>query len=84
MNKEETQSSIYSIINETIEGLDVIQSSNKPKINNNSVLQDDLGLDSLSLAELAVRIEMKFGVDVFENFVPTTVGDVINELDVSS
>jgi acyl carrier protein len=83
MNKEETQSSIYSILNEVIEGLDVVQSSNKPKIDNNSVLQNDLGLDSLSLAELAVRIEMKFGVDVFENLVPITVGDVINELNIS-
>jgi len=84
MNKEETQSSVYSILNEVIEGLDVVQSSNKPKVNNNSVLQNDLGLDSLSLAELAVRIEMKFGVDVFENFVPITVEDIINELIVPS
>jgi acyl carrier protein len=39
-------------------------------------LREDLGLDSLELAVLAVQIEAKFGVDVFANRVCRTVGDI--------
>jgi acyl carrier protein len=38
--------------------------------------REDIGFDSLDLAELTVRIEEKFGVDVFADGVVTTVGEV--------
>lgn len=40
-------------------------------------LQQDLELDSLQLAEMTVLIESKFGVDVFEDGIVTTVQDVL-------
>jgi acyl carrier protein len=40
-------------------------------------LRDDLDLDSLDLAELTVRIEAEFDVDIFENGIVTTVGEVL-------
>jgi acyl carrier protein len=38
--------------------------------------REDIGFDSLDLAELTVRIEEKFDVDVFADGVVTTVGEV--------
>ena len=49
-------------------------------INENSSLRDDLGLDSLDLAELTVRIEAEYDVDIFENGVVTTVGEILSQL----
>jgi acyl carrier protein len=43
-------------------------------------LQQDLELDSLQLAEMTVLIESKFGVDVFEDGIVTTVQDVIDRI----
>lgn len=43
-------------------------------------LQQDLQLDSLDLAEMTVRIDAKFGVDVFHHGVVITVQDVLTEL----
>lgn len=36
-------------------------------LNDEMDLRKDLGFNSLSLAELTVRIESKFGVDIFED-----------------
>lgn len=44
-------------------------------------LRDDLGLDSLDLAELTVKIEDEIGIDVFENGLVNTVGQVLNKLE---
>jgi acyl carrier protein len=43
-------------------------------------LRDDLGLNSLELAVLTVRIEEQFGVDVFAEGMVTTIGEVIAKL----
>jgi len=84
MNRKEIETTVHCMLRDVIDGLDIVQPSKKPIITNQSILQNDLGLDSLALAELAVRIEMKFNLDVFENSIPLTVEDVINELGVSS
>jgi acyl carrier protein len=42
--------------------------------------REDLELDSIMLAELTVRIEDKFEIDVFENGMIFTIGDVLNKL----
>lgn len=44
-------------------------------------LRDDLALDSFDLAELTVRIEEKTGVDIFENGVIETVGEIAKQID---
>lgn len=45
-----------------------------------SRLRDDLGLDSLQLAVLAVKIEAEFGVDVFKDSIPVMVGDIVERI----
>jgi acyl carrier protein len=50
------------------------------EINDTTVLTDHLGLDSFNLAQLTVEIESEFGVDIFENGVIYTVGDIFNQL----
>ena len=43
-------------------------------------LRNDLGFDSLDLAELTVRIEAKFNVDIFEDGIVSTVGDIVKKI----
>lgn len=50
------------------------------KITSKDHLRKDLNFDSLDLAELTVRIENEFGVDVFENGIVETVGEIINKI----
>jgi acyl carrier protein len=49
-------------------------------ISNSSDLRNDCGLDSLDLAELTVRIEAEYDVDIFEDGLITTVGEILNKL----
>lgn len=44
-------------------------------------LRDDLHLDSFMLAELTVRIEAEFNVDIFENGIVETVGEVLSKIE---
>jgi len=50
------------------------------ELNTETDLRNDLSFDSLDLAELTVRIESEFGVDVFEEGIVSTVGDILNKL----
>lgn len=43
-------------------------------------LKNDLGFDSLDLAELTVRIEAEFDVDIFEEGIVTTIGQILTLL----
>lgn len=43
-------------------------------------LRNDIGLDSLDLAELTVRIEAEFDVDIFENGIVSTVAEIFDKL----
>lgn len=44
-------------------------------------LREDLELDSLMLAELTVRIEDEFGVDIFEDGIVQTIGEIIVKIE---
>ena len=44
------------------------------------LLTTDLGFDSLNLAQLTVEIESEFDVDIFENGVISTYGDILVQL----
>ena len=50
------------------------------KVLSADLLREDLELDSLDLAELTVRLQAKFGVDVFAKRNLRTVGHVVEEL----
>lgn len=59
--------------------------SNRGKMNVASIsreqnLRSDIGLDSMDLAELTVRIEMEFDVDVFADGLITTVGEILDKI----
>ncbi len=43
-------------------------------------LRTDLGFDSLDLAELTVRIEKEFGVDIFADSFVLTIAEVMAKL----
>ena len=49
-------------------------------ISESSSLKDDLGFDSLDLAELTVRVEAEYDVDIFEDGVVTTVGEILGKV----
>ncbi|MFK7808169.1 MAG: acyl carrier protein, partial [Saprospiraceae bacterium] len=59
---------------------------NKPTWNSeipltvNTKLRDDLELDSMEMAELMIRLEDAFDVDVFEDGVVTTIGDIYKKI----
>jgi len=44
-------------------------------------LQSDIGFDSFDLAELTVRIEDKLGIDIFEDGIISSVGEIVNKID---
>lgn len=48
------------------------------KINYKLSLRNDLHLDSLDLAELTVRIEDEFDVDIFEDGIIDTIGEIVD------
>lgn len=43
-------------------------------------LREDLGLDSLQLAQLTVEIEDRFDIDIFENGMVSTVGQILEKI----
>jgi acyl carrier protein len=70
-------SSIRSIIE------DLLSESGKPMLDglgSGLRLREDLGLDSMELAILTVRIEAVYQVDVFERGLATTVGEVAERI----
>lgn len=50
------------------------------KITRSMSLTDDLGFDSLMLAELTVHIEEKFDVDIFETGIVNTIEEILKKL----
>lgn len=49
-------------------------------IDQDSLLREDLGFDSFELAELTVRIEAQFDVDIFEDGLITKVGEILEKV----
>lgn len=44
-----------------------------------SHLRNDIGFDSLDLAELTVRIEAEYDVDIFEDGIVNTIGEIMQK-----
>lgn len=67
--------SIFNIVREGagLEALNVID--------DRMDLRDDIGFDSFNLAELTVHVEEEFGVDIFEDGIVNTVGEIKAKLD---
>lgn len=57
----------------------VLENNNRKKIkniNDNISLRNDIGFDSLDLAEFTVCIEKEFNIDIFENGLVDTIEEV--------
>ena len=54
------------------------QKSPIESISSKMSLTDDIGFDSLDLAELTVHIEAKYGVDIFEQEIIFTVEQIMD------
>ncbi len=71
-------------LQKVIEIIKKIQSENNlmasQKIEIDSSLVNDLGLDSIMLAQLTVEIEDEFGVDIFENSIVSSVSEILEKL----
>lgn len=69
---------VNKIINEirTAKGLDKVI-----EISENSTLRGDLGFTSFDLAELTVKIEDEFDIDIFEDGLVNTVGEIFEKLE---
>ena len=45
-------------------------------------LRNDIGFDSLDLAELTVLIESEYDIDIFEDGIVNTVGEILKKLNL--
>jgi acyl carrier protein len=50
------------------------------KLDEGQDLRNDLLMDSINLAELTVRIEDEFGIDVFEDGMISTIGELMAKI----
>lgn len=69
-----------------LEIINIVKSNNNHELikslSDNLHLQNDLGFDSLGLAELTVRIENEYDIDIYENGLVFTVGDIRKKLNL--
>lgn len=49
-------------------------------LNSETHLRNDIGFDSLDLAELTVRIESEYDIDIFEDGIVNTIGEILNKI----
>ena len=69
---------ILEIINTVLEN----RSKQKLKsLSHEMHLRNDIGFDSLDLAELTVRIEAEYDVDIFENGIVDTVEEIFEKIE---
>lgn len=68
---------LLEIINRVLNSndMDIVQS-----IDNSINLKNDLGFDSFMLAELTVEIEEETGIDIFDDSIVNTIGDIKQKL----
>lgn len=50
------------------------------EIKKSDILRDDIGFTSFDLAELTVRIEDEFDIDIFEDGLVSSVGDLYERM----
>lgn len=67
-----------------LEIINLIRESNNQEIleqlHDTDNLRDDIGFTSFDLAELTVRIEDEFNIDIFEDGLVETVGEIYSKL----
>lgn len=81
MKNKEKENTIIDRIKEIINY--ILERENKPKIEKlymKTSLRRDLDMDSLDLAELTVRIEEEYGVDIFEDGIIDRIEEIIPKI----
>lgn len=68
---------VLEIVNQIRKNNNLEELSNLNKKDN---LRDDLGFTSFDLAELTVKIEDEFDIDIFNDGLVNTVGEIIQKL----
>lgn len=68
---------LLEILNDTVEKEDWKIDELDPELS----LTDDIGMDSLMLAELTVKIEDEFGVDIFGDGIVDTISEVETKIE---
>lgn len=61
----------------------VLENRSKTKLESLSTemhLRNDIGFDSLDLAELTVRLEAEYDIDIFEDGIVNTVSEILERL----
>lgn len=66
---------VLSIVNEVLSGAERPQLTS---LSEETRLREDIGFSSFDLAELTVRIEEEFGVDIFATGLVNTIGEIVN------
>ena len=69
---------LLEIINEIREGKG---DESIKTISEEMTLRDDLDLDSFDLAMLTAKIEDEFDIDVFEDGIVSTIGEILEKLE---
>ena len=72
-NEEVSIMNLLQIINEMREEHNLTEIE---KLDSTMHLRDDLQLDSLMLAELTVRVEDELDIDIFEDGIVQTIGEI--------
>ena len=70
------KASLLEILNELLKK----KNTQLDKFRPNLSLRKDLDLDSYDLAELTVRIEDRFGIDIFEESLVDTLAEIYEKL----
>jgi len=68
---------VLVIINEVLSG------SDRPhlvSLSEEMRLREDIGMSSFDLAELTVRVEDEFGVDIFASGLVNTIGEIVAKI----
>jgi acyl carrier protein len=80
MGAEDVKEIVLKAVNKVLE-----KKGKQPliELDENLSLRNDLGFDSLDLAELTVRIEDETGVDIFEHGVIDKISEVLERVKVS-
>ena len=76
------KSKVHSIIIEVLSDTGNIVDENS--LTNDTKLREDLAFDSFKLAELTVHIEEEFGVDIFQNGIVNTLGEIYSRIEESN
>jgi acyl carrier protein len=78
MNEKENE--IFDLIKMIIDKKNNSSLNHKIEFNADADIRDNYGLDSLDLAELTVVIEDRYGIDIFETGIVSTINEISEKL----